>query len=91
MSFVLIGSPVQNLLPANFPIITEEFNLLGSPIGHPPTVIFSYSRRMREVEEILARLSDLEDSQIEAILLQSCLSLLKVAFDLRSCPTPKLC
>ena len=45
---------------------------------------------MRKVEEILARLPDLQDAQMEFLLLCSCLALPKVAFALRSCPPSKI-
>ena len=82
-------SPISNSLRADMPITQGGFDLLGSPIcpsAHCETV-FS---RVRKVEEILARLPDLQDAQMEFLLLCSCLALPKVAFALRSCPPSKI-
>ncbi len=39
-----------------------------------------------KVKESLAKLPELEDSQLETTLLHSCLTLPKVPFSLRTCP-----
>ena len=43
-------------------------------------------KRVDKVKDVITKLHDLEDSQMESTLLRSCLALLKVAFSLRSCP-----
>ena len=46
----------------------------------------SLQKRVDKVKDIITKLHDLEDSQMESTLLRSCLALPKVAFSLRSCP-----
>ena len=78
------------ILLADIPISQGGFNLLGSPIGPSSHCEVSVLKRVKKVEEILTRLPDLQDSQMEATLLRSCLALPKVAFALRTCPPSKI-
>ena len=43
-------------------------------------------KRVLKVQEILKRLPDLQDSQMECTILRYCLALPKISFALRSCP-----
>ena len=70
----------------DIPTTSEGFTLLGSPIGPSTFCEGSVSRRIHKVQEIVARLNDLEDSQSECTLLRSCLALPKLAHVLRTCP-----
>ena len=76
----------HNPFPAEIPIARDGFDLLGCPIGSPTYCASSVHRRVQKVEEILHLLPDLEDSQMEATLLQACLALPKISFALRTCP-----
>ena len=80
------ASFATNPLPPDIPTTSEGFVLLGSPIESPPFSESVILRRVRKVETALSCLPDLLDSQMETTLLRSCLSLPKVAFDLRTCP-----
>ena len=73
-------------LPADIPIVRGGFDLLGSPIGPSSYCEGTVLNRVKKVQEVLARLPDLQDSQMETTLLRSCLALPKVAFALRTCP-----
>ena len=77
---------IHNPLPADIPTTRGGFDLLGSPIGPAPHCESTVLRRVKKVQQILANLRDLQDSQMEATLLRSCLSLPKVAFALRTSP-----
>ena len=81
------GAPSDtNTLPADIPIVRGGFDLLGSPIGPSSYCEGTVLNRVKKVQEVLARLPDLQDSQMETTLLLSCLALPKVAFALRTCP-----
>ena len=75
-----------NPLPSEIPITGEGFVLLGSPIGPPSFNEAVVLNRVEKVKEILSKLQDLEDAQIEASLLRSCLALSKISFSLRTAP-----
>ena len=77
---------VNNPLLVDIPITTGGFDLLGSPVGSAAHCEASVLKRVNKVQEILTRLSDLQDSQMETTLLRSCLALPKVAHVLRTCP-----
>ena len=77
--------PVPNPLPAEIPIAHVGFDLLGAPIGSTSYCDASVHKRVRKVEEVLARLPDLQDSQMKTVLLHFCLALPKVMFALRTC------
>ena len=72
--------------PSDVPVVREGFTLLGCPVGPPSFCESTVMNRVKKVKEALARLPDLEDSQMEATLLRSCLALPKVAFVLRTTP-----
>ena len=73
--------PLQNI-----PLIRGGFSLLGCPVC-PATFCEAFLlQRVEKVKDCLAMLPDLEDSQMETILLRSCLALPKVSFSLRTCP-----
>ena len=79
-------SSIINPLPSEIPTTSGGFCLLGSPIGPPSFCETSLQKRVDKVKDIITKLHDLEDSQMESTLLRSCLALPKVAFSLRSCP-----
>ena len=70
----------SNCLPADIPVTS------GSPVGSSDHCSLSVLRRIEKLQEVLAKLGDLRDSQMETSLLRSCLSLLKVDYALRTCP-----
>ena len=72
-------------VPPEVPICSDGFELLGSPIGPSSYCESSVLKRVNKVQEALINLRDLHDSQMETILLHSCLSLPKIAFALRTC------
>ena len=85
--YIPTGAPSDtNTLPADIPIVRGGFDLLGSPIGPSSYCEGTVLNRVKKVQEVLARLPDLQDSQMETTLLRSCLALPKVAFALRTCP-----
>ena len=73
-------------LPSEIPIMREGFDLLGTPIVSVLTKNESVLKRVEKIRSILERVRDLQDSQLEATLLRSCLSLPKIVFALRTCP-----
>ena len=73
-------------LPSEIPITREGFYLLGTPMGSVLTRNESVLRRVEKIRSILERVRNLQESHMEATLLRSCLSLLKVVFSLRTCP-----
>ena len=75
----LIGSEQQRQM------VSAE-KKLGCPIGPPAFCETAMLKRVGKVKEILSKLPDIEDSQMETALLRSCLALPKVAFSLRTCP-----
>ena len=70
----------------DIPSTSVGFSLLGSPIGPSSFCEETVARRIHKVQEMVARLHDLEDSQLETTLLRSCLALPKVSHTLRTCP-----
>ena len=80
------SSLTSNCLPADIPVTSGGFDLLGSPVGSSAHCLLSVLRRIEKLQEVLAKLGDLQDSQMETSLLRSCLSLSKVAYALRTCP-----
>ena len=80
------ADPSNNPLPPVIPTTRVGFTLLGCPIGPSTFCDFTFSKRVEKVKESLARLPDLQDSQMETALLRSCLALPKVSFSLRACP-----
>ena len=81
---------VSNPLPPEIPICREGFTLLGSPIGSTSYCETTVLKCVKKVSEVLARLPDLQDSQMEAALLCSCLALPKLNCVLRTCPPHKI-
>ena len=59
----------------DIPSTSVGFSLLGSPIGPSSFCEETVARRIHKVQEMVARLHDLEDSQLETTLLRSCLAL----------------
>ena len=80
------ADPSNNPLPPVIPTTRVGFTLLGCPIGPSTFCDFTFSKWVEKVKESLARLPDLQDSQMETALLRSCLALPKVSFSLRACP-----
>ena len=70
----------------DIPSTSVGFSLLGSPIGPSGFCEETVTRQIHNVQEMVARLRDLENSQLETILLRSCLALPKVSRALRTCP-----
>ena len=68
------------------PTTDTGFILLGCPVGPPQLCEMTFLKQVEKLKETLAKLADLEDSQMEATLPRSCLTLPKVAFSLRTCP-----
>lgn len=76
----------NNPLPQSIPVTNVGFDLLGSPIGPLSHCESFVLKRVEKVQDILSKLSDLQEFQMETTLLRSCLALPKVAFALRTCP-----
>ncbi len=76
----------RNPLPPEIPISRSGFCLLGAPIGPAEFCNASTMKRLDKISAAVSRLHDLEDSQMEATLLRSCLAMPKFNFSLRSCP-----
>ena len=74
------ASPSNHTVPPEVPIFSDGFELLGSPIGPSSYCESSVLKRVNKIQEALINLRDLHDSQMEAILLRSCLSLPKFPF-----------
>ena len=77
-----------NPLPSEIPLTRVGFSLLGSPIGPASFCESIVAKRVDKIRAAVSKLWDLQDSQIEATLLRSCLSLPKFNFVLRTCPFP---
>ena len=77
------NSSITHPLLRDIPTSSDGFTLLGSPIGPSAFCEETVSKRIRKVQESVARLHDLQDSQLETTLLRSCL---KFAHVLRTCP-----
>ena len=73
-------------LPSDIPITRRGFCLLGCPVGPPDYCEEVFRDRLAKVRVSLVALRDMGDSQLETILLRSCLALPKVSFVLRACP-----
>ena len=43
-------------------------------------------KRVRKIQDLLTQLPDLQDSQMETVILRSCLAFPKISFILRCCP-----
>lgn len=80
------NSSITHPLLRDIPTSSDGFTLLGSPIGPSAFCEETVSKRIRKVQESVARLHDLQDSQLETTLLRSCLALPKLAHVLRTCP-----
>ena len=76
------GDPSYNPLPPDIPTTETGFILLGCPVGPPHLCEMSFLKRVEKLKVTLAKMADLEDSQMEATLLRSCLALPKVMFSL---------
>ena len=80
MTLVSTCCPQTSLWPG------RAFSLLGCPIGPPAFCHSVLSNRVVKVREVLRRIPDLRDPQMEVSLLHQCLSFPKFTFCLRSCP-----
>ena len=80
------GDSSYNPLSPDIPTTDTGFILLGCPVGPPQLCETTFLKRVEKLKGTLAKLADLEDTQMEATLLRSCLALPKVAFSLRTCP-----
>ena len=72
-------------LPSDIPVAREGFLLLGAPVGSPDFIAAEACKRVSKIKVGLDLLSTLNDSQMEYVLLCSCLSLPKFVFLLRTC------
>ena len=79
-------TPINNPHFSNIPCVSGDFELLGTPLGPAAHCEATLLRRVHKVLDILSKLGDLQDSQMEATLLRSCLALPKVTYVLRTCP-----
>ena len=68
------------------PLISGGFGLLGSPICPVDYCEAAFQQRIQKVLDVVSRLGDLQDSQMECTLLRSCLALPKVSYILHTCP-----
>ena len=66
------------------PTISGGFGLIGSPICPVDYCEAAFQQRIQKVHEVVSRLGDLQDSQMECTLLRSCLALPKVSYILRT-------
>ena len=71
---------------SDIPVCHEGFTLLGSPLGPANYRRDVALESVTKIHNSLIRLRDLQDSQMEASLLRSCLSLPKLIHLLRTCP-----
>ena len=78
--------PVDHHLLSDIPVTSDGFTVLGSPLGPAEYRLETALGRIQKVKDSLHGLGDLEDSQLEAALLRSCLSLPKDTHLLRTCP-----
>ena len=76
----------HNPIPSDIPIVREGFDLLGCPISSPTFCAASVLETVKRVYEALDLFPVLEDSQMAATLLRSCLTLSKFSFALNTCP-----
>ena len=76
----------MNCLPSDIPVCREGFTLLGCPVGCHMYCDKTVLARVSKIKEILDKLPDLEDTQMETTLLRSCLALPKLNFALRGTP-----
>ena len=86
----LIYAPINSTIVhplRDIPFTSDGFTLLGSPIGPSYFCEETVARRIHKVQEMIARIRDLEDSQLETTLLRSCLALPKLTHVLRTCPS----
>ena len=65
-----VGHPLLSNIP-----MSDGFILLGSPLGPAEYCLETTRDRIQKVKDSLLGLDDLKDSQMEAALLRSCLSL----------------
>ena len=77
---------VDHLLLSDIPVTSDGFTVLDSPSGPAEYRLETVLGRIQKVKYSLHRLGDLEDSQMETVLLRSCVSLPKVTHLLRTCP-----
>ena len=80
------ADPTNNPLPSDIPIARDGFVLLGAPVGSPSFCSSHTLKGVNKIQGILNLLPELGDSQMEYVLLSSCLSLPKFVFILRTCP-----
>ena len=72
----------ENTLPKEILICREGFTLLGCPIGPPNNCNSIFTKRVQKVKDILSKLPDSKDSQMEVTLLRSCLAVPKIMISL---------
>ena len=75
LHFPGFSSAVVNPLPSDIPVASSGFDLLGSPIGPSAFCERTILKRVMKLKDVLDRLSDLEDAQMETAILRSCLAL----------------
>ena len=85
--FVLARASMSlRFLPSEIFITRQGFDHLGTPIGSVLTQNECVLKGVGKIRFIPERVSDLQDSRLEANILCSYLSLPKVVFALRTCP-----
>ena len=57
----------SSALPSDIPVTSSGFNLLGSPIGPSAFCEHSILKRVMKLKDVLERLSNLEDAQMETV------------------------
>ena len=86
---IWVGERLQdNDDPTGFGIPKADprgIQLLGSPIGSDAFMLEIVNKRISEIEDSLAKLSTITNSQVQLSLLRSCLSLPKLIYTLRTC------
>ena len=78
--------PINNPHFSNIPCVSGGFDLLCTPLGPAADCEATLLKRVHKVLDVLSKLGDLQDSQMEATLLRSCLALPKMTYVLRICP-----
>ena len=87
LHFIPLGSSAFHPHLHGIPSTSNGFTLLGSPIG---PITFCEASALDWIQATMSNLRELQDAQMEMALLQSCLSLPKLSFLLRSCPPAKI-
>ena len=82
--------PVDHPLFSNITVSFGVFNLLGSPLNPAEYRLEAVLAKVNKVHDSIIKLRDLQDAQLEASLLHSCLSLPKLIHLLCMCPPDEI-